>query len=59
MDPFVVGPLSADAFLKTFLPPPPLVLMVSPFTAGMFDPLIDLLSEPESNHHKVFVSFES
>src|SRR5258708_31219125 len=35
MGPFVVGPISTDAFLKSFLPPP-LVPLASPFVAGMF-----------------------
>ena len=55
--PFVVGPISVDAFLQSFLPPP-IVPLVSPFTAGMFNPLIDLLSEPESKYYNVFVSFD-
>lgn len=54
MGPFVVGPISADAFLKSFLPP--LVPQVSPFAAGMFDPLIDVLSSPETKYYPVFVS---
>jgi len=57
MGPFVVGPISADAFLKSFLPPP-LVPLASPFAAGMFIPLVDMLSKPEteSKYYKVFVS---
>ena len=57
MGPFVVGPISADAFLKSFLPPP-LVPLASPFVVGMFIPLVDMLSKPEteSKYYKVFVS---
>jgi hypothetical protein len=55
MSPFVVGPVSADTFLKSFLPPP-LSPLDSPFAAGMFSPLIDLLSESESQYYKAFVS---
>ncbi len=59
MGPFVVGPISADAFLKSFLPPP-LVPLASPFVAGMFILLVDMLSKPEteSKYYKVFVSSE-
>ncbi len=54
---FIVGPISADAFLKSFLPPP-LVPLASPFVAGMFIPLVDMLSKPEteSKYYKVFMS---
>src|SRR5713226_8364873 len=57
MGPFIVGPISTDAFLKSFLPPP-LVPLVSLFAAGMFIPLVDMLSKPEteSKYYKVFVS---
>ncbi len=54
---FIIGPISADAFLKSFLPPP-LVPLASPFAAGIFIPLVDMLSKPEteSKYYKVFVS---
>src|SRR5258708_30605743 len=57
MGPFVVGPISTDAFLKSFLPPP-LVPLASPFVVGMFIPLVNMLSKPEteSKYYKVFVS---
>src|SRR5260370_38444285 len=57
MGPFIVGPISADAFLKSFLPPS-LVPLASPFAVGMFIPLVDMLSKPktESKYYKVFVS---
>src|SRR5713226_8282137 len=57
MGPFVVGPISTNAFLKSFLPPP-LVPLASPFAVGMFIPLVDMLSKPEteSKYYKVFVS---
>src|SRR5258707_12471250 len=57
MGPFIVGPISADAFLKSFLPPP-LVPLASLFAVGMFIPLVDMLSKPEteSKYYKVFVS---
>jgi hypothetical protein len=55
MHPFVVGPLSVDAFLESFLPP---CSQQSPFTAGMFNPLIDKLSEPETTLYNKFVSFD-
>jgi hypothetical protein len=53
--PFLVGPLSADAFLKYFLPPPP-VPLPSPFVVGMFKPLIEVLSKRENPCYKIFVS---
>ncbi len=57
MGPFIVGPISADAFLKSFLPPS-LVPLASPFVVGIFIPLVDMLSKPEteSKYYKVFVS---
>ena len=57
MGPFVIGPISADAFLKSFLPSP-LVPLASPFAVGMFIPLVDMLSKPEteSKYYKVFMS---
>src|SRR5258708_3306383 len=57
MGPFIVGPISADAFLKSFLPPP-LVPLASPFVVGMFILLVDMLSKPEteSKYYKVFMS---
>src|SRR5260221_14778011 len=57
MGPFVIGPISTDAFLKSFLPPP-LVPLASPFVVGMFIPLVNMLSKPEteSKYYKVFVS---
>src|SRR5258708_29701455 len=56
MGPFVVGPISTYAFLKSFLPPP-LVPLASLFAAGMLIPLCDMLSKPESDskHYKVSV----
>src|SRR5229473_8571830 len=59
MGPFIIGPISADAFLKSFLPPP-LVPLASLFVVGMFIPLVDMLSKPEtkSKYYKVFVSFD-
>ena len=57
MGPFVVGPIFADAFLKSFLPPP-LVPLAFLFAVGMFIPLVNMLSKPEteSKYYKVFVS---
>src|SRR5258708_32610225 len=57
MGPFIIGPIFADAFLKSFLLPP-LVRLASPFAAGMFIPLVDMLSKPEteSKYYKVFMS---
>jgi hypothetical protein len=63
MGPFLVGPISPEAFLNSFLPPP-LVPLDPPFVAGMFKPYIDLLpkpgkqekSEPENKYYNVFVS---
>src|SRR5258708_13032466 len=57
MGPFIIGPISADAFLKSFLPSP-LVPLASPFAVGMFIPLVDMLSKPEteSKYYKVFMS---
>src|SRR5258707_4167518 len=59
MGPFIVGPISANAFLKSFLPSP-LVPLASPFVVGMFIPLVDMLSKPKtgSTYYKVFVSSE-
>src|SRR5258708_37200033 len=45
MGPFVVGPISADAFLKSFLPPP-LVPLASPFVAASFFPFPVILISP-------------
>src|SRR5258708_18285141 len=57
MGPFIVGPISTDAFLKSFLPPP-LVPLVSLFAAGIFIPLIHMVSitETESKYYKLFVT---
>jgi hypothetical protein len=54
MCPFVVGPISVEAFLNSFMPPPP-VPLVSLFVAGMFDDLINWLHEPEIHYYKSFV----
>ena len=54
MYPFVVGPISADAFLNSFMPPPP-VPLDSSFAVGMFDDLINRLHEPEIHYYKSFV----
>src|SRR5216684_4702794 len=57
MGPFIIGPISTDAFLKSFLPPP-LVPLASPFVVGMFILLVDMLSKPEteSKYYKVFMN---
>jgi hypothetical protein len=54
MGPFVVGPISADAFLNSFLPRP--VPLVSPFLTGMFKSLVDQPPECESGYYNIFVS---
>src|SRR5258708_14920186 len=57
MGPFIIGPISTDAFLKSFLPSP-LVPLAFLFVVEMFIPLVDMLSKPEteSKYYKVFVS---
>src|SRR5258708_16263200 len=46
MGPFVIGPISTDAFLKSFLPPP-LVPLASPFVVAMFILFFYILSKPQ------------
>jgi hypothetical protein len=58
MAPFVVGPISADAFLNYFLPPPPPPPDSPPFVKNMFEPIVDLVSnkKPEKEFYDKFVS---
>lgn len=56
MSPFFVGPISAEAFLNRFLPPPSDPSSVPQFPTGLFDDFIKSLSQTESASYDKFVS---
>jgi hypothetical protein len=59
MGPFIVGPMASQAFLYSFLPPPPAGSSVPLFTEGMFSSFIDVLEKTELQWYDVFVSSDS
>ncbi|KAF8502888.1 hypothetical protein F5888DRAFT_1868230 [Russula emetica] len=55
MSPFFVGPISAEAFLNRFLPPPSDPSSVPQFPTGLFDDFIKSLSQTESASYDKFI----
>ncbi|KAF8498050.1 hypothetical protein F5888DRAFT_1802953 [Russula emetica] len=55
MSPFFVGPISAEAFLNRFLPPPSDPSSVPQFPMGLFDDFIKSLSQTESAWYDKFI----
>ncbi|KAF8488574.1 kinase-like domain-containing protein, partial [Russula emetica] len=55
MSPFFVGPISAEAFLNRFLPPPSDPSSVPQFPTGLFDDFIKSLSQMESAWYDKFI----
>jgi hypothetical protein len=59
MSPFFVGPITAQEFLDSFLPPPPTGSSVPLFKKGMFNSVTQTLHEQEVKWYSVFVSSDS
>ena len=57
MGPFFLGPIPAQAFLESFMPPPS--AGARQFVTGMFEPFIKKLPEHEYKWYNVFVSSDS
>ncbi|KAF8484319.1 hypothetical protein F5888DRAFT_1811957 [Russula emetica] len=55
MSPFFVGPISTEAFLNRFLPPPSNPSSVPQFPTGLFDDFIKSLSQMESAWYDKFI----
>ncbi|KAF8490326.1 hypothetical protein F5888DRAFT_1638122 [Russula emetica] len=55
MSPFFVGPISTEAFLNRFLPPPSDPSSVPQFPTGLFDDFIKSLSQTESAWYDKFI----